>query len=181
VLRDCFATEIAMRDEASPTSTAAPSPPPNAIESLLTRPIDQRIREFKYRFAQAVVFGLPVLALQRFGRALGWVEGDRWVGLMQLALAGWVVYVAAAGMLFEGIVLLARRQLRIDLIIALIALTLYFLSAASIARLVVRGSLWFPPRFDAVVALLIVWCGVRWWWLRARGLAGQLDRHGRRV
>jgi cation transport ATPase len=170
-----------MRDEASPTSTADSSTAPNSIESLLARPLDQRIREFKYRFAQAVVFGLPVLALQRYGRSLGWVEADRWVGLLQLALTGWVVYVAAAGMLFEGFVLLVRRRIQIDFIIALIAVALFLVSAASIAHLIFRGSLWFPPRFDAVVALLIVWCGWRWWWLRARSLAGQLERHGRGV
>jgi cation transport ATPase len=170
-----------MRDEIHAASTVDSPPAPNSIESLLNRPLDQRIREFKYRFAQAVVFGLPVLALQQYGRALGWVEADRWVGLLQLALTGWVAYVAAAGMLFEGIVLLARRQLRTDLIVALLAGALYVLSAASIAHLVFRGSIWFPSRFDAVVALLIVWCGGRWWWLRARGLAGQLERHGRRV
>jgi cation transport ATPase len=170
-----------MREEAPTTSTADSSPPANAIESLLTRPIDQRIREFKYRFAQATVFGLPVLALQRYGRSLGWVEADRWVGLLQLALTGWVVYVAAAGMLFEGIVLLLRRRIQIDFIVALIAVALYLVSIASIAHLIFRGRLWFPPRFDAVVALLIVWCGGRWWWLRSRSFAGQLDRHGRGV
>jgi cation transport ATPase len=160
------------------SSVVTPSSPalsqPETFESLLNRPREQRVREFKYRFAQSVVFGLPVLALQRYGPALGWVEAGRWVGVLQLLLAGWVVYVAAAGMLFEGIVTLARRLpgARADFVIALIAVVVYLLSAVSIAHLILRGTPWFPARFDVVVALLILWCGGRWWWLRARCLAG---------
>src|SRR5688572_5630049 len=94
-----------------------PPPPPEAdegsrsdnLETMLSRPLDQRVREHKYRFAQAAVFGLPVLGLQYFGHKLGGPEAGKWVGLLQALLAGWVMYVGAAGMLFEGILLLRRR------------------------------------------------------------------------
>src|SRR3954466_3838186 len=84
---------------------ASSSSSSDSFETLLNRPREQRVREFKYRFAQSAVFGLPVLALQRFGPALGGAESPRWVGVLQLLLAGWVVYVGAAGMLFEGALL----------------------------------------------------------------------------
>jgi cation transport ATPase len=134
------------------------------LSSLITRPPEQRAREFKYRFAQSLVFGLPVLALQRYGRALGWVEADRWVGLLQLVLAGWVLYVASAGMLFEGVLTL-RRRVSADLLVALAAVTAYVLSISAVAAALFGRTPRWPPRFDAVVALLIFWSAVRWWWL----------------
>src|SRR5687767_3056847 len=76
--------------------------PVDTLQSLLDRPVSERLRESKYRFAQSVVFGLPVLALQWFGYRLGGTEADRWIGLLQLLLAGWIMYVGAAGLLFEG-------------------------------------------------------------------------------
>ena len=41
------------------------------VSDLLDRPPEQRLREYKYRFSQSIVFGLPVIALQLWGRALG--------------------------------------------------------------------------------------------------------------
>src|ERR1700712_820939 len=101
--------------------------PSAQIQSLLHRPLEQRVREFKYRFAQSVVFGLPVLALQRYGPQLGWVEANRWVGVIQMLMAGWVVYVAAAGMLFEGIFLLPGK-IAADLFVAIAAVGFYLIS-----------------------------------------------------
>src|SRR4051812_19198715 len=84
----------------TPAAAAAPLPSvPPALHSVLDRPEAQRLQEFRYRFGQSVVFGLPVLALQWFGRSLGGAESDRWVALLQGLLAGWVVYVAATGVL----------------------------------------------------------------------------------
>ena len=71
-------------------------PPGSRLTALLARDDDQRLREYKYRFSQAAVFGLPVLALQGWGRSLGGPESERWVGVLQALLAGWVVYVGAA-------------------------------------------------------------------------------------
>src|SRR5437867_3364487 len=79
------------------------------LQSVLSRPPQERQREHRYRFAQTLIFGLPVLALQWFGRRLGGEEQDRWIGLLQALLTGWIVYVGAAGLAFEGLLLLRRR------------------------------------------------------------------------
>src|SRR5439155_14755490 len=78
------------------------------VELLLARPDEQRFREYKYRCAQAIIFGIPVIALQLFGRSLGGPEAPRWIAILQALLSGWVVYVAAAGMIFEGLILIPR-------------------------------------------------------------------------
>src|SRR4051812_28011999 len=99
--------------EVRPTPlTAAP------LRELLTRPPTERAREYRFRFGQSIVFGLPVVVLQFWGTGLGGREAAKWVGIFQALLAGWVVYVSAAGMLFEGILLLPRR-VSADLICAL--------------------------------------------------------------
>lgn len=148
---------IAVATDAS-ASTAGPF---TTIDFLLNRPHEQRVREFKYRFAQAVVFGLPVVALQRYGSALGWVEAGRWVGILQLLLAGWVMYVGAAGMLFEGLLLL-RRKVTTDFIIALLAAGLYLWSVGLVGIVLVRGTVSHRPLFDVAVIVIAGWSGVRW-------------------
>jgi cation transport ATPase len=145
----------------------ATAPAAETFEAILARPAEQRAREFKYRFAQSIVFGLPVIALQRYGSALGWVESARWSGTLQLLLASWVMYIAAAGMLFEGLVSL-RRTFSADLLIALAAVCLYVFSVWSIAHTLVRGNAWHRPRFDAAVILLAVWSGIRYLQLARR-------------
>lgn len=152
---------------------ARPPLPPDAVDSLLNRPADQRKREFQYRFAQSAVFGLPVFALQLFGRSLGGAEADRWVSILQALLAGWVVYVAAAGMLFEGIVWLGRRKLTIDLIPAAAAVSLYVLSLVRTLYGIWLPSRSFPVLFHGAVLALLVWTGGRWCWLFCCARAGK--------
>jgi len=136
-----------------------------AFIDLLHRPADQRRREFQYRFAQSTVFGLPVLGLQWFGHSLGGPESDRWVALLQALLAGWVVYVGAAGMAFEAGVWLVRRRLTADLVPAVSAILLYL---ATLVRLAAYAVSSLPGPFPAgwfhwAAALLILWTGLRWW------------------
>ena len=140
-------------------------PTPSAFHTLLHRPADQRRREYQYRFAQSVVFGLPVLALQWFGRSLGGFESGRWVAILQALLTGWVLYVGAAGMLLEGLVWLGRRRLTADLLPALAVVALY---AMTLARLAVYSLSPAPDAFPhtwfyASVLLIILWTGLRWW------------------
>jgi hypothetical protein len=149
------------------------SPPSDRIELLLSRPIEQRKREFQYRFAQSVVFGLPVLFLQYVGPSLGGIveERQRWIGILQGLLAGWVVYVGAMGMVFEGILLLGRK-LSIDLLVGIIALGCWVHSAISVLHVTIDGKLWYEPLlFHGSVTSLAVWTGIRWWQLthRAQG------------
>jgi hypothetical protein len=70
----------------------------------LDRPLERRVREFKYRCAQTFVFGIPVLALQMFGRRLGGPESERWIAILQGLLCGWIVYVAAVGMTVGAVI-----------------------------------------------------------------------------
>src|SRR5687768_3571371 len=102
-------------EPAIPEARSAPEPP-TLIDShvilneVLSRPDEQRRREHKYRCAQAIIFGLPVLALQLWGPTLGANEGERWVGLFQAILAGWVMCVGATGMIVEGIIRIRHRM-----------------------------------------------------------------------
>jgi len=133
-----------------PTTRLTPEPtPPESIQALLHRPASERVREYKYRFAQAVVFGLPVIVLELIGPKLGGPEAGRWLRFMQGLLAGWVIYVGAAGMLFEGLLLL-RRRMTSDLPVAAGAMVMY-------------GAGWIRPGwFSLAVGLVAVWTGIRW-------------------
>ena len=138
------------------------------ISELLARPLEQRRREYKYRFAQSLVFGLPVIALQLWGRALGPTDSQRWVSLLQALLSGWVVYVNL-GMLFEGILLLAqRRRVTAELVVSTIAVTLYLTSLPSALRGIVTTRLWYPLLFHVCVIVLATWTFVGWMRTRRR-------------
>ncbi len=149
------------------TTTPPPHHATTPLFVLLNRPDDQRLREYKYRFSQAAVFGLPVLALQAWGHALGGDEAERWVGVLQALLAGWVVYVGAAGMLFEGLIVLPRRVMA-DLITALAAVLAYVFSLVSVVHVLFTGQLWYRPLlFHVSVMVVAAWTGFQWWrWSR---------------
>ena len=134
-----------------PTTLRTPEPSQKSqVQSVLERPAAERVREYKYRFAQSVVFGLPVVALEVRGGSLGGPEAGRWVRFFQGLLAGWVIYVGAAGMLFEGLLLL-RRRMTSDLVVAAAAVGMYC------AGWLAAG--WFC----GAVLLVGVWTGLRWW------------------
>ena len=141
-------------------------PEPEPLEQLLARPADQRLREYKYRCAQAIVFGLPVIGLQYLGPSIGGPEAPRWVAILQAALAGWVVYIGAAGMLFEGLLVLRRRRtVSVDLIASIAAAGCYLFSFAIMVRHLI-DSRWRsgpPLLFHVSVTILALWCGLRWW------------------
>ena len=78
---------------------------------MLSRPLDQRIREHKYRWpAKSLVFGLPVIGLQYFGDNLAAPSPRTGITIMQIVLTGWILYVAATGMITEGMMLLVSRR-----------------------------------------------------------------------
>jgi cation transport ATPase len=140
--------------------TLRPSHP--QILQRLNRPPAERRREYRYRFAQALVFGIPVMALQWFGGRLGGSaeESRRWVGLLQALLGGWVTYVAAAGMLVEALIL---RRLTLDAAIASAAIAMTLYSIISVLGIFFTGQPFYGPLlFHLSVVLLIVYCGVRY-------------------
>ena len=142
----------------------------SAVDQLLARPDAERAREHRYRFGQAVVFGLPVIALEIWGEGLGGREAARWVGVLQALLCGWVLDVAAAGMLFEGLILLhARRQWTAGLAVAALAAGLYAFSVVILARQLLGHSPPVGPLFHWVVVLLATWSAWRWERLSHRG------------
>ena len=136
----------------------------SSVANLLARPADQRLREYKYRFGQSIVFGLPVIALQIYGRALGPADSERWVSLLQALLAGWIMYVNL-GMLFEGVVSLpVRRRISGEFVISAIAVALYLYSLVSASYgIVTRRLLFRPLLFHVAVIVLALWSGWRWW------------------
>jgi|SRR5687767_12541286 cation transport ATPase len=143
-----------------------PSASNGALSELLARPPEQRVREYKYRCAQSLVFGLPVIFLQYFGHALGGPEAARWVAILQALLAGWVMYVGAAGMLFEGL-LRRDRQTAGDLAASAIALAAYVASLVSVLAIFATGRPWHRPLlFHVSVLVTAVWTGLQWWRLR---------------
>ena len=147
----------------SPPSLSPTASPTPSVEQLLARPPAERAREFKYRFAQSLVFGLPVMALHWFGPALGGAEAPKWAGLFQSLLAGWVIYVAAAGMIFEGALLVARGRVTLDFVVATVAAIVYLAGVAGWLSLLIRGGASrLPMPFHYSVILLAAWCGLRW-------------------
>jgi len=146
----------------SPPAQPDSSPPDcSPLQQLITRPDDQRLREHKFRFAQSVVFGAPVLALQRWGSILGPVDSQRWASVLQALLCGWVMYVNF-GMIVEGFVV-RRLDVLIDCLIATTALALYAWSVAAVVHVLSRGTLWPQPLlFHACVILLATWTGLQW-------------------
>lgn len=150
-----------------PAAAPGTHPIPLSLATVLVRPDAQRVQEFKYRFGQSVVFGLPVVALQWFGRSLGGAESDRWVSLFQALLAGWVVYTGATGMLAEGMLRVfagERPPLSIlaDSVVAGVAAMAYLLSLPHlVAALAGRPAGW-PHAFHWCVLLSATWTALRW-------------------
>ena len=135
------------------------------ISDLLNRPIEQRQREFRYRCAQAFVFGVPVLALQWLGPKLGGAEAPRWIALLQAILTGWIVYIGALAMLVEGLLVRSTRLLA-DTIVAALATGMYLYSLITVIPVLIIGRMLPGPRlFHWVVMMLIVWTGLRCWQL----------------
>jgi preprotein translocase subunit Sec61beta len=124
-------------------------------------PLSERVRQYKYRFAQSLVFGLPVIALEVWGRALGGREADRWVLFLQALLAGWIMYVGAAGMLVGGLLMLPK--LTPDLVVAATAIASYLIALASF----LIPSLRPLSLFTCAVLLVTAWSGLQWWRLHS--------------
>jgi cation transport ATPase len=141
-----------------------PPIPPSSPPDLLARPDEQRLREYKYRFSQSIVFGLPVVALQLYGPRLGPADWERWVSLLQALLAGWVLYVNL-GMVFEGalLLLLPTRKVTGGLLVTCLAAVLYLYSLVSATHAIVTGRLLYRPlMFVACVTVLMIWTGLGW-------------------
>jgi hypothetical protein len=131
------------------------------LSDLVNRPRAVRFKEFKYRCAQSLIFGLPVLALQYFGPRLGGPEAPRWIGVLQALLSGWILYIAAAGMLLEGLIAPSRRTLP-DMLVGVVATLLYLVSLFLVLPVFLTGRpLHHALAFHWMVVLLMFWSLIR--------------------
>lgn len=136
--------------------------PPPSIQSILDRPASERLREHKYRFAQCVIFGIPVVALYYFGPKLGGADSARWTGLLQSLLAGWTLYIGAVPLLTESLLLLAQHKLKFDFLISLCAFILYILGLIGWIFSLRGNRAPVPVAFSLLIILLVLWSGVQW-------------------
>jgi cation transport ATPase len=139
---------------------------------LLARPAAERAREFRYRFAQCLIFGAPVLALQWFGPMLSprADEASRWVSLLQAILAGWICYIGALPILVEGLIVL-RRRTSLDLLVSAAVIVAYLYSVVALSGVFIRGRLFYRPLLFFVVTLvLVLWNGARSAYFRRKAL-----------
>jgi len=94
------------------------------------------------------------------------------VGMLQALLAGWVMYVAVAGLAFEGFLLLARGRITAGFVISLTTLGLYLWSIISVLHILWTGALWWKPLlFHVCIFIVIGWSAIGW-----RRLSHQLNR-----
>ena len=106
-----------------------------------------------------------MLALQWFGPRLGGAESERWIGILQALLCGWIVYVAAVGMTV-GAVLEFAPPLVGDLIVGMASILMCLWSMGAVIPVFVTGHLAYHPiLFHLIVMLLLVWTAIRWFWL----------------
>ncbi|HEV8379442.1 MAG TPA: hypothetical protein VGP99_11380 [Tepidisphaeraceae bacterium] len=143
------------------------SAPPN-FESILNRPLSERIREHKYRFAQCMIFGLPVIALHYFGPRLGGPEAARWIGLLGALLAGWCLYIGALPLLSEGSMLLSLGKVKFDLVTSVAAFILYIVGVVGWIFALRGRAAPMASAFSVEVIILIAWSGVQWLRLASR-------------
>jgi cation transport ATPase len=131
-----------------------------SLSDLTNRSQTERLREFKYRFAQSAVFGLPVLALHFYGPFLGRAEAPRWIGFLEILLSGWVVWIGLFAMVVEALLI---KIPTFDSIIASIGLVAFLFAAISFIRLLLSQSVsHLMIGFPVAVAISILWNGLRW-------------------
>lgn len=130
---------------------------------LLNRPLAERVREYRYRCAQCVIFGLPVLALQWFGPRLssGPEEAARWVPILQAVLAGWICYVGALPMVVEGMIG-SGWMVRSNLVVSAATIIAYLYSGGSLVLGLIHGHPGYRTLFHVVVITLVVWNALGW-------------------
>ena len=157
-------------------STSGAKIPPRPVEAasqlhfvadLLNRPATERLREYKYRFAQSAVFGLPVVAVSLFGFSLGGPEAGRWVGLLQMLMGGWVIYVGALAMIVDA---LLRKKWTVDGLVGMAAVLLYAMGVGAVLHLFLQPQpLALQQSFLWGVVLVCLWNGLQWLRFRKHG------------
>lgn len=109
---------------------------------------DQMRREYRARFSQALVFGLPALAVHYLEPILASGGGHNagslaFPWLLQLVLVGWAIWVAALPIIWQGIWSLIHLRPTADLLTTAIVLLAYIPSAFGVASLLFINEPWF--------------------------------------
>ena len=138
-----------------PTPPTLPRP---KIETSDAQDVIERRRQWKYRFAQSLIFGLPIVALHFIGPKLGGPEAPRSVALFEALLAGWVLYVGALGMIGDALV---RRGITADGLVALVAMGIYVVGVWRLIASVNEKTPGLSRGFLASAVLIIVWSAIR--------------------
>ena len=96
---------------------------------------------------------------------MGGPESPRWIAVLQALLSGWILYVAAAGMVVEAILLPTLNRVP-DAIVGSVAICLYLFSLVCVVPIFITGRmLGGPILFHCAVLLLGGWTALRWWQL----------------
>ncbi len=151
---------------------------------------DRIRREYKARLAQAIMFGLPVLALQYLAPMLASTGGADARGMLfpwlfQMLLAGWLCYVAAWPILWQGAAALLNLRATGDTLTLLLVVGTFIPSAVGVLSLLVTETPWFGapgsagfsdrgPAFHATMLIVTLAVTQRWLYYRqADRLAGR--------
>jgi len=151
---------IELRERAG--GTFIPDNDPEALEN-------QTRREYRARFAQALVFGLPALALHYAGPLLAGGAASEPAGLFypwlfEALLVGWACLVGGWPILWQGALALVHLRPTGDLVTALVLLLTWLASAAGVLGLALGLAPWFGqagPLFHATLFALLLAVGQR--------------------
>jgi len=118
---------------------------------------EQMVREYRARFSQALVFGLPALALHYLGPMLtggGGASntsgggGMAYPWLLEMVLVGWSLWVAGLPILWQGFASLIHLRATADLLTTMIVMLSFIPSAVGVVSLLFTSVPWFGLPYD---------------------------------
>ncbi|MEE9212700.1 MAG: hypothetical protein V3U29_08610 [Phycisphaeraceae bacterium] len=154
---------------------------------------DKLVHEYKSRFATALVFGLPALALHYLGPLLAGhptePRGMFYPWLFELLLVGWACIAAGWPILWQGGLALVRLRVTGDLLTSVIVIAAFVPSAVGVVSMLGAAEPWMSadgPACHAAILAIIIAVLQRWMVHRAADrLSGRamlmLRRFGRLV
>ncbi len=148
---------------------------------------DRVAYEYKSRFATAIVFGLPALALHYLGPVLAGggvqVRSMLYPWLFEMLLTGWLCVAAGWPILWQGVLAMRYRRATIDMLTTAIIAIAFIPSAVGVLSMPFVDCPWFGspndgggPIFHAAVIAITMAILARWLTHRAAHyLAGRTD------
>lgn len=148
---------------------------------------DRMAYEYKSRFATALVFGLPALALHYLGPILAGAQVSArdmtYPWLIELLLVGWMCLAAGWPILWQGTLAMRHGRITFDLFVTLTVAAAWLPSAAGVASMAFIKQPWLAPPGEGIgpqfhVANVAITIAVlqRWLvWRRIEALAGRAD------